>query len=1258
MCPSIAVAGGGGAGGGGSGGAAGSGSGEGGPGTSTGKEDAEGGGKGAADPSAHSCGAGGGGGSCPVHHPSGHVGHPIDVVTGRAYTEPAVDVHLPGPIVLTLSRSYSSAMAERDVGLGFGWSHSLAWELEVSSSAVTVSTGDGRAVTMDKPAEGAFVLGREGWVLQRLPWGFTLHVGGDQAMIFSAAEEGGRRWRLTALQDRNGNRVSLSYDAGRLVEIIDGAGRVVRVQASREGRIAAFEVKNAEAQARWICLVRYGYDERGDLVTVSDPAGYTTEYAYDEHRMIAERDPTGLTFHYIYDQEGRAVETWGDYPGGADSSLAPDLPAFLHDGVTRAKGVHHAKLSYHAEGYSEADDSTRTRRFHGNRFGTIDKVADGARVTSRAYDEHGNAIAATDPLGATTTWERDARGLVVRQVDALGGTSTLARDAAGNLVELVDEAGRKATLTRDVNGNVIERRDFDGAVWTYAYDARGLVTQENAPNGGTTRFAYDAHGNLVELALPNGAVYRFAHDWFGRRTSILDPTGGVRRFVYDDRGLLVQQTETDGTVAHYHYDGAKNLVHAVDRDGRPWSYEYGGYHVLTAIKSPDGAVVRVQYDREGQIVRVLDPNGEAQTYERDAYGDIVAERAFDGLERRWRRDRLGQVVRYQTSAGDRRTYERDALGRVVSIEYADGSTLTRTYDPTGMLVATALGAAEVRLERDPMGRVTSDKQVLRGVEHRVDVAYDVMGEAVRRRSTAGLVEDVERDVMGTRTKTVFDRTHEVRHEHDLMGQELRRALPGGGLVESTFDERRRLRRRAAVNPSLAVPRGADEPEWVGRHEDGVTAERAYTYSGEGNLLGAWDRSRGGTQYEHDPIGRLLSAVPAGGLGELFRYDLAGNVAEAGPGAPGRRYGRGNRLLERGNVEYVFGAGGFLEEKIVRTPKGEERHRYAWNAQGLLEAVDAPGGLRVELAYDPLARRLEKRVLRNGTLAERTRFVWDGHLLADEVRERATADGDPIVEERSYAFEDWSFRPMAQRRAVSGGAAPAAWDQYVNGPAGAPEALVDERGDVVWEAHRKAFGEPEPSPPQPVDTPFGLAGQYHDAETGLSYNRYRYYDPEVGRFLSRDPLELEGGINVFAWEVNPLTWTDPLGLTHFAMAAIGTSSLRPANGHAQFDSTQTGAEFDALRSRHNPQGSEGLDRQLCHTEQKACEAARNRPIRPGETLHVNGTLPPCNNCKGAMNDLAADTGCNVVYNFTDPTTGEARSWTTDPDKGRRAQARRR
>ena len=87
--------------------------------------------------------------------------------------------------------------------------------------------------------------------------------------------------------------------------------------------------------------------------------------------------------------------------------------------------------------------------------------------------------------------------------------------------------------------------------------------------------------------------------------------------------------------------------------------------------------------------------------------------------------------------------------------------------------------------------------------------------------------------------------------------------------------------------------------------------------------------------------------------------------------------------------------------------------------------------------------------------------------------------------------------------------------------------------VAKEAIRKASeGRAE------LRTPIRFQGQYHDHETGLHYNRYRYYDPEVGRFVGKDPIGYAGGLNVYQYAPNPIGWVDPLGLDRITNAVEG------------------------------------------------------------------------------------------------------------------------
>jgi RHS repeat-associated protein len=285
-------------------------------------------------------------------------------------------------------------------------------------------------------------------------------------------------------------------------------------------------------------------------------------------------------------------------------------------------------------------------------------------------------------------------------------------------------------------------------------------------------------------------------------------------------------------------------------------------------------------------------------------------------------------------------------------------------------------------------------------------------------------------------------------------------------------------------------------------------------------------------------------VPDQARAELFRFDPRGNIHEADRGAPARRYGPGNRLLQKGASSYAWDDDGRLIEKRTRNGDADEVWRYRWNAAGLLREVERPDGGRVRFAYDPFARRVAKEVLapRPGASfvqRSRTRFVWDGDVLAHELREAASESGDPVVEERTYLYEDDSFEPLAHRERGR-------WVHYLNDQIGTPERLLEGAGNVACELRKSAWGETEVAPGSTASTPIRFQGQYADEETGLEYNRWRYYDSEAGRFASADPIGPAGGQNPWAFPPNMCRWVDPFGLAyHSAKRVPGGVAVGPA-----------------------------------------------------------------------------------------------------------------
>ncbi|WP_437896223.1 hypothetical protein [Sorangium sp. So ce124] len=608
-----------------------------------------------------------------------------------------------------------------------------------------------------------------------------------------------------------------------------------------------------QERGEWLALGTFTCDRRGDLVAATDADGHAWRYAYEEgHLLVEDADRDGLTWHFVYDSHHRGVEAWGDYGVQADPSLAGERSKYLYDQETRWKGLHHCKVNYWDIGFTEVIDFSQSRRFHGNEHGTLDKQVIGGAVVAATYREDGWMTSRRNERQGLELFERNARGSVVRYVDPLRYVTRIERDANDLPVEIVDAAGGMHRFERDARGNVTLYVDPTGAATSRRYDARGLVVEEISPDGERTAFSYDAHGNCAEVTLASGATWRFRHDRLGRRAAEIDPFGAETRYRWSARGDLAAVIDPTGATTRYAYDGEQHVTQIVDANGGVTSLVWGGYHKLCARRDANGHEVRLGYNPEGELIEVRNENGEVHTLRRDGSGKVLEEVTFDWRTIHCNHDPAGDLIRRSQDELDRVRLGYDLAGRIIRREYWDGSAECLEYDELGALIGVTWPGGEIRLDRDAAGRVVREIQIVDGVEHRVESAYDREGERVLRETSLGHSEAVERGPCGARRRTVLDGRVVVDHASDVHGREVARALPGGGRIESAYDRMGRLERRRAVGPSREVRVRPGEPAWVGPRPENVTVDMAYRYDGSAPVAhrddGRWFHS------VNDPIG--------------------------------------------------------------------------------------------------------------------------------------------------------------------------------------------------------------------------------------------------------------------------------------------------------------------------------------------------------------------------------------------------------------------
>ncbi|WP_290439858.1 RHS repeat-associated core domain-containing protein [Streptomyces sp. M1013] len=271
------------------------------------------------------------------------------------------------------------------------------------------------------------------------------------------------------------------------------------------------------------------------------------------------------------------------------------------------------------------------------------------------------------------------------------------------------------------------------------------------------------------------------------------------------------------------------------------------------------------------------------------------------------------------------------------------------------------------------------------------------------------------------------------------------------------------------------------------------------------------------------------------LGGLAVGDLSHGDWPLSAGQGDARAAVGNRdhgllgVRRAGRTTYEHDAQGRTTRRVTRGLSGGLRvWEYAWNDQDQLREVVTPDGSRWQYLYDGLGRRIAKQLMGDdGVWTERVDFTWDGTELA----EQASATEDRVV---SWDWSPYTGDPLAQSERPYG---PELSQQEVDTRfyaiitdlVGAPTELVSPDGDIGWRLRTTLWGLPVDGSGGSTDCPLRFPGQYHDRETGLHYNYFRYYDPGLGRYCSLDPLGLAGGPNPGWYTPNPTVWIDPFGL---------------------------------------------------------------------------------------------------------------------------------
>lgn len=1060
-------------------------------------------------------------------------GHPVDVATGAVYLNRAV-FRLRGKLPLYWERRYSTQLRGAPGSpLGIGWTAPFYLSLRRTESNLILKNSEGGDETFDTPSgqplrdgelvrhPGTFQELRndgDGYSLTRwhLPDGDTHHYRFDLRTHWPS-------YLPVTITNSAGHAATLNYDdAGRLLSVTQLLeGRALQFSYDARNRLTETWARSSRGTRQLV--ESYHYDSLGRLTRVEHSTGATEEYCYDaQHRLIEETTAGGGIFTFVYDDVHRCVFTAGD------------------------AGFDEKRIRYFPEiGWTTVEDSHDNEwRYEWRDTGQVTRILDPTGALEQfEYDEHHRQVGHIAPNGAATSFHYDERG---------------------NRIKTIDPLGREFRTSYDDRRLITSVTAPNGACWHRQYDGQGRLAVSRDPLGHEWHFAYDRAGNLCEVTDPRGNTTRRRFDDFGSVTEVEDWSGSVSRWEVDEWGYLSERTSGTGRTTSWQYDFLGRLLQCTLPDGRTYSCEYTACGRLQTVLPGTGERTHFRYDGCGRLVErrgavdcvvkfrwgsepdelltVCRADGRTYDFAYDSAGRVVRESTFESA-----------VVEHTYTAGGLRAgsewgdrfvrYERDAIGRVCSVAYSDGACSSFEYDLTGQVATAVHGSHALRYERDLLGRVVLED------DGSIEIAsgYDEVGNrtSLRIGDLATLRYGFDESSRVTRVEVDSDHAWDISRDRDGLPVEIR--CPGGFSLSQRFNRVGWLVEQHVQQQDPDAPRRP------------APVRRRFAYDAHG-LLANEDRGDGASSwFDHDEAKRLRRWTDPQGTW-LLEYDAVGNVKasqhdhEVHPW----EYDNHGRVTRGRGRTFEYDASGFVERiRPESDNEADDTVHLKWDARGCLRSLSSRNRATV-YAYDAFARRIEKRAT-GMTLS----YVWDGDWpLAVFVD-----GGKP---------ELWLRLPghyHALGCIVDG-------DVYtlVSDPVGLPRELLDRQGVVCWRRAGQWMSDVlHAETALDLDgRPFGFPGMLSDAEAGIWYNRYRYYDAILGRYLSPDPTRLAGGFNSYSYVRSPLRWVDVLGLDDGCDGGDGDplfEDLGDDEIDAAFDDATAGTYLEL--PGQNPRTGEGL-----------------------------------------------------------------------------------
>lgn len=837
---------------------------------------------------------------------------------------------------------------------------------------------------------------------------------------------------------------------------------------------------------------------------------------------------------------------------------------------------------------------------------------------SYSYDEIGRLIETRDPLGRSeriTFMEHWALPLVI--TDVAGNKTLFKYDEKGNLLSEKDPLGHKTAYQYDLQGRVIcitdaidknkylfwndysqliKYRDCSSSETHYHYDERGYLTESINARGETIQYHYNSCGYLIQTTLPDGRIEKYLRNKIGLLTSYIDPADKSTDYQYDLSGRVIGRQDAQDRLVRFAYDPYGRLVKLTNENNESYTFEWDALDRLTVQHELDGGARCYHYNPLDDVVGVdylPSPIDEQKRLKFKAANDEhnLSLETLDiaPISHRLERDIVGRLIKKITDDGVTE-YNYNKLDQITAIIFTDTQgnkqSLNYNYDKLGQLIEEVNSAGSLKYAYDELGNI---EQITLPDSRKLNHLYYGSGHLHQINLNGLVITDFERDglhqeVLRTQgrlqTRTRYDTSGRLaqkqihyhngpREQQPLLQKEYQYDASDNLIIQRLTQTQRvrpfttnkqneqadQLSQKIFKEPSYNHSQTNNDQEIIGRFY-------AFDAANEGSAsrtmqLSNIGKSHSLTQYyNYDSTGRIQQSYQRTEQGqtshyETLQYDAAANLLSP---ETTQGYIKYNRVHVYQDKRYSYDRFGRLAEKriaqhTIQQFKYDAEHR-------IIEIKQTEHGQSkyIKFKYDPIGRRIEKVTYSESNLQQpiaKTKFQWQGMRLLKEIQNGLSS---------LYIYEHiGSYEPLAR---IDGEIGKEKINYFHTDISGLPEQLTDESGNTIWQTQYKIWGNIRDEWHENINNftqNLRYQGQYYDRETGLHYNTFRYYDPDIGRFTQPDPISLVGGFNLYRYSSNPISWIDPLGWT----------PLLPTEGNVDTYGNLKGPVGDNITGHHMP-----------------------------------------------------------------------------------------